>query len=32
MLKIIDFGRSKILKPREFVNDLAGTVLVSVNL
>jgi serine/threonine protein kinase len=30
MLKIIDFGRSKILKPKELVNELAGTVLVGV--
>lgn len=26
MLKVIDFGRSKFLKPREKVNELAGTV------
>ena len=25
-LKVIDFGRSKILKPNEKVNELAGTV------
>lgn len=26
LLKVIDFGRSKLLKPREKVNELAGTV------
>jgi len=27
MLKVIDFGRSKFLKPLEKVHDLAGTVI-----
>jgi calcium-dependent protein kinase len=27
MLKVIDFGRSKFLKPLEKVNELAGTVI-----
>ena len=26
MLKVIDFGRSKIMKPKEKVSELAGTV------
>lgn len=31
MLKVIDFGRSKLLRPLEKVNELAGTVVLSVN-
>lgn len=29
MLKVIDFGRSKLLRPLEKVNELAGTVSIS---
>jgi serine/threonine protein kinase len=32
VLKIIDFGRYKILKPKELVNELAGTVRVVFNV
>lgn len=32
MLKVIDFGRSRILKAREKVNELAGTVILTFNI